>query len=94
MAPPDSSSIRRVAVLGAGTMGHGIAHVAALSGYEVTLFDISDELAAGGIQKIRRNLEKGIQKGKVTTEEKDRALAAIRPTLPPPPNLRPVRLPS
>ncbi|MCC7173114.1 MAG: 3-hydroxybutyryl-CoA dehydrogenase, partial [Planctomycetes bacterium] len=54
---PDS--IRTVLVLGAGTMGHGIAHVCAQAGCQVRLFDVKDELAQAGIAKIRGNLDKG-----------------------------------
>jgi 3-hydroxybutyryl-CoA dehydrogenase len=80
MNPPTADSIRRVTVLGAGTMGHGIAHVAALAGCQVVLYDVSDELAATGVEKIRGNLNTGIERGKVTAEDRDRALEAIRPS--------------
>jgi 3-hydroxybutyryl-CoA dehydrogenase len=71
------SDVERVAVIGAGTMGHGIAHVAAAAGLGVALHDVSPELISGGIDKIRTNLEKGVSKGKVTGEERDAALARI-----------------
>jgi len=74
------SSIRRVAVLGAGTMGGGIAHVAALAGYEVALYDVREDLARAGLEKIRANLEAGVAKGKVAPADRDRAIAAIVPT--------------
>lgn len=69
--------IRRVAVLGAGTMGHGIAQVAAMSGYGVTLFDVDFVAAETGLQKIRKNLEKGVQLGKVADATRETALAAL-----------------
>ncbi len=56
--------IRYVAVLGAGTMGHGIAQVAAVAGYRVILRDINDEAVTRGRQSIERNLAKAIQLGK------------------------------
>jgi 3-hydroxybutyryl-CoA dehydrogenase len=67
-----------VAVLGAGTMGHGIAQVAAASGYRVTLRDVSEELAARGLRAIEANLSKGVERGKVTGEERARTLSNIR----------------
>jgi len=69
-----------IAVLGAGTMGHGIAQVAALAGYRVILRDVESEALARGIKSIERNLSKGIERGKVTEEEKDSALQRIRGT--------------
>jgi 3-hydroxybutyryl-CoA dehydrogenase len=61
-----SRVIETISVLGAGTMGHGIAQVAASVGYPVILRDINKEQLARGIQAIERNLLKGIQRGKLT----------------------------
>jgi 3-hydroxybutyryl-CoA dehydrogenase len=72
--------IRRVTVLGAGTMGGGIAHVAALAGYQVSLYDVTEELARAGLERIRVNLETGVAKGKIAPADRDRALAAITTT--------------
>ena len=72
--------MRRVAVLGAGTMGHGIAQAAAAAGYEVILRDIGEELVAKGLRAIESNLAKGVERGKVSEEERERALANIRAT--------------
>lgn len=58
-------AIERIAVIGAGTMGHGIAQVAAQAGYATVLCDISEELIAAGLEKIEANLEKGVELGKV-----------------------------
>ena len=69
--------IRRVAVLGAGTMGHGIAHVAALAGFEVVMRDLEEGFLAGALKKIAGNLEKGVARGKVTEEDRDAALARL-----------------
>ena len=80
MTPSPADPIRRVAVLGAGTMGHGIAHVAALAGYAVSLYDLNDDLTAAGLAKIRANLDKGVERGKVTAAARERALAAITAT--------------
>jgi len=73
-----SMDIRRVAVIGAGTMGHGIAHVAAQAGMDVALFDSFDGAAGKGLSKIRENLEKGVARGKLSGTDRDSALARIR----------------
>jgi 3-hydroxybutyryl-CoA dehydrogenase len=67
-----------IAVLGAGTMGHGIAQVAAFAGYPVILRDVSREALVRGIQAIERNLRKGIERGKLTEDELDQTLQRIR----------------
>lgn len=71
--------IRRVAVLGAGTMGHGIAQVTAMAGYEVALFDITKDLAERGLDRIRANLDEGVARGKVSVEARDAALSRLSP---------------
>jgi 3-hydroxybutyryl-CoA dehydrogenase len=76
-----TTKIETVAVLGAGTMGHGIAQVAALAGYRVTLRDLDRDSLARGVQSIERNLRKGIQRGKITEGESDLALQRIRGTV-------------
>jgi len=75
-----SHPIRTVAVLGAGTMGHGIAHVAAAAGYVTRLFDIAPATLEQGLQKIAANLAKGVEKGKVTSAARDETLARLRGT--------------
>ncbi len=70
-------NIRTVLVVGAGTMGHGIAHVAAASGYEARIFDVDPAAVERGLASVRANLEKGVEKGKVTAEERDSALARL-----------------
>ena len=72
-----SHDIRTVAVLGAGTMGHGIAHVAALAGYETRLFDVAQAAVESGLGKIRANLAKGVEKGKLAEAARDAALARL-----------------
>jgi 3-hydroxybutyryl-CoA dehydrogenase len=72
--------IGTVAVLGAGTMGHGIAHVAAAAGFRVVLRDVNEELVSKGLRAVEANLSKGVERGKVTEEEKARALSNIRAT--------------
>jgi 3-hydroxybutyryl-CoA dehydrogenase len=72
--------IETIGVVGAGTMGHGIAQVAAGAGYKVLLRDVDRESLTRGIQSIERNLAKGIQLGKLTDEEGDLTLQHIRGT--------------
>jgi 3-hydroxybutyryl-CoA dehydrogenase len=73
-------SIQSIGVIGAGTMGHGIAQVAATAGYKVTLRDVDRESLARGIQAIERNLAKGIQLGKLTEDDRDSTLQHIHGT--------------
>jgi len=68
----------RIGVIGAGTMGHGIAQVAAMAGHRVVLADATSELALRGIERIRENLEGGVARGKVSLESRDAALNRIR----------------
>src|SRR5213075_1973734 len=72
--------IRTIGVLGAGTMGHGIAQVAAAAGFQVVLRDIDQSAVDKGLQSIERNLTKGIERGKVTEQERDDTLARITTT--------------
>ena len=67
-------------MLGAGTMGHGIAQVAAAAGYDVVMRDIDDAAVQRGLQSIVRNLSKGVQVGKITEAEREQALQRIRLT--------------
>ena len=78
---PHTHAVERVAVLGAGTMGHGIAQAAAAAGYRVTLRDISEDLVTRGLRSIEANLTKGVERGKVTAEERDRVLEHVRGTV-------------
>ncbi len=73
-------TIETVAIIGAGTMGHGIAQVAAGAGYRVVLRDVDRDTLARGVQAIERNLAKGIQLGKLTEADRDRVLQHIRGT--------------
>ncbi|MFB9804038.1 3-hydroxyacyl-CoA dehydrogenase family protein [Haladaptatus pallidirubidus] len=70
----------KVAVLGAGTMGHGIAQVTAMAGHEVTLRDIEQEFVDNGIESISANLQGGVERDKVTAEEKQATLDRISGT--------------
>jgi len=70
--------LRTITVIGAGTMGHGIAHVAAMAGTQVRLYDALPGAAASAIGKIGKNLDKGVELGKVAAADRDAALARIR----------------
>jgi len=58
-------TIERITVVGAGTMGHGIAQVAAQAGYRTVLYDVEPHIAAAGIDRIGANLDRGIERGKL-----------------------------
>jgi 3-hydroxybutyryl-CoA dehydrogenase len=68
---------RAVAVLGAGTMGHGIAQVSAMAGYRVTLNDPQPGAVERGIGQVSANLRKGVERGKVAQGDADAALARL-----------------
>jgi 3-hydroxybutyryl-CoA dehydrogenase len=70
--------VEKIAVLGAGTMGHGIAQTAAAAGYRVVLRDVSEEFVSKGMRAIESNLAKGVERGKVTEGERERALSNLR----------------
>ena len=70
--------IERVGVVGAGTMGNGIAHVFARSGYRVTLCDVDQRFLDRGLETIGRNLDRELAKGKITAADKAAALQADR----------------
>jgi 3-hydroxybutyryl-CoA dehydrogenase len=66
-----------IAVLGAGTMGHGIAQIAGMAGYETRLYDVAPDTLGKAIERIEANLAKGVERGKVTSEIRDAALERI-----------------
>jgi 3-hydroxybutyryl-CoA dehydrogenase len=72
--------LKKVGVIGAGTMGHGIAQVFAAAGYPVVVRDIAPELVEKGIAAIRKNFERLVSKGKMTSEENAAAVGRIRGT--------------
>jgi 3-hydroxybutyryl-CoA dehydrogenase len=73
-----ASEISTVAVLGAGTMGRGIAHVSALAGFKTWLYDPFGEALKKAESTIHRNLAKGVELGKVKAEDADRARGGLR----------------
>jgi 3-hydroxybutyryl-CoA dehydrogenase len=75
-----SQTIESIAVIGAGTMGHGIAQIAGASGFRVILSDIDRDSLSRGIRTIEKNLAKGIQLGKLTEDDSERTLQRIHGT--------------
>jgi len=71
--------IQQVGVVGAGTMGNGIAHVFARGGFDVTLCDVEQRFLDRALQTINKNLEREAAKGKITPEDKSATLRRIRP---------------
>jgi 3-hydroxybutyryl-CoA dehydrogenase len=72
-------SIKTVAVLGAGTMGNGIAHVFARAGYGVILRDVEQRFLDRGMETIAKNLDREVKKGKLTEAEKPEVLGRLKP---------------
>lgn len=73
--------VQRIAVLGAGTMGHGIAQVAAMAGYEVVIRDIREDFVRNGLNRIRSSLEKFVEKGRISRGDMNDVLSRIKTTL-------------
>ena len=71
-------SIKTVAVLGAGTMGNGIAHVFARAGYNVILRDVQESFLQRGMETIGKNLDREVKKGKLTEAERPQVLARVK----------------
>ena len=72
-----TTPIRKIGIIGTGQMGNGIAHVIALSGYEVILNDLSKEKVDKALETIDRNLTRQVASGKITEEEKIQTLSRI-----------------
>jgi 3-hydroxybutyryl-CoA dehydrogenase len=72
--------MKHIVVIGAGTMGNGIAHTAAASGFDVTLIDVAEAFLERGMSTISSNLQRGVDKGKMTADDKQQILGRIRPT--------------
>lgn len=69
-----------IGIIGAGTMGQGIAQIIAMAGYRVILYDVNEAYIKNGLRKISENLDKGIEKGKITVETKQQTLQYIEST--------------
>jgi len=70
--------MKKIGVIGAGTMGTGIAHVSALSGFDVTLVDIEQNLLEHSLTSIKKGLRRQVDKGKISQEEMNTALGRIQ----------------
>lgn len=75
-----SERIKKVAIIGAGAMGHGIAQILATTGYQVALVDISQEILQKAMEKIKWSLSKFVEKKRLRPEDVNNALARIKPT--------------
>jgi len=73
--------IKKVCVLGAGLMGSGIAQICAQAGYDVAMRDIEQRFVDGGMNTIKKNLGRDVEKGKMTSDHRNTILARIKPTL-------------
>ena len=72
--------MKQIVVVGAGTMGNGIAHTAAAAGFDVTLIDVAEVFLERGMATISKNLQRAVDKGKLSAEEKQQVLGRIRAT--------------
>jgi 3-hydroxybutyryl-CoA dehydrogenase len=70
-------TVRRITVIGAGTMGHGIAYVAAAAGYDVRLTDADDATLRSGVRRIHEAFDKAVERGKATAETREAALRRL-----------------
>src|SRR4051812_6095424 len=72
--------IHRITVVGAGTMGSGIAQLAAAAGYETILYDVMEEATSRGLKTINENLVIAIARKKISEEQKEKTLSRIKVT--------------
>ncbi len=73
--------VRRVCVVGAGVMGSGIAQVCAQAGFSVNMYDIKQEFVEKGLNNIKGNLKRSVEKGRISQEEADKILGRITTTI-------------
>ncbi|HET7433271.1 MAG TPA: 3-hydroxybutyryl-CoA dehydrogenase [Thermoanaerobaculia bacterium] len=72
--------MKNIVVIGGGTMGNGIAHTAAATGFNVTLVDMTEDFLKRAVSTITSNLQRGVDKGRMTVEERDGVLSRIKTT--------------
>jgi 3-hydroxybutyryl-CoA dehydrogenase len=70
--------VKKISVIGAGTMGHGIAQAAIVTGFEVVLYDIDQALIDKGVARISKSLAKRVEKGRLTQEKMDAGMALLK----------------
>jgi 3-hydroxybutyryl-CoA dehydrogenase len=73
-----ADGMKKIGIVGAGQMGPGIAHVAALAGYDVTIYDLSPDRAGRGVEKVAASLDRKLATGKITDQERAAALARVQ----------------
>jgi len=73
--------IRKIAVIGAGTMGSGIAYMCAAKGYEVSIMETNDELLKRGINRIREMIVAGVNRGKLTPKQAEEVMKRVQGTI-------------
>jgi len=73
--------VSRIAVIGAGEMGHGIAELAAVSGFHVAMRDVKKELVDRGMERLKWSLDKLVENSQITPDQRDEALKRIHPTV-------------
>ena len=74
-------AIQTVGVIGAGKMGHGIAHVLSLSGYSVLLNDVNQDALDRAVERVRKNMDRQLRSGKISEDEINSAMGRIKTTL-------------
>ncbi|WP_110112652.1 3-hydroxybutyryl-CoA dehydrogenase [Bacillus sp. CGMCC 1.16541] len=74
-------NIKKVMVIGAGQMGSGIAQVFAMAGYEVKLQDLQEDFLQRGMNTIEKNLNRQVEKGKLSSDDRDQILSRLQPTV-------------
>ena len=72
--------LKKITVLGAGIMGSGIAEVCARGNYKVYMTDLTNELVSKGLEKVKRSLDRALEKGKLTKENVEATLSNIKAT--------------
>jgi 3-hydroxybutyryl-CoA dehydrogenase len=75
---PNKSLMKNISIIGSGTMGNGIAHTFAQHGYTVSLVDISKDMLERGLATISTNLDRMVEKGKITEQDKNNTLSNIQ----------------
>lgn len=73
--------MKTIGIIGAGTMGSGIAQILALKGYQVLLNDVTEDFVEKGISRVEKNLDRSVAKERLSAEERDQAMARIQSTL-------------
>jgi 3-hydroxybutyryl-CoA dehydrogenase len=73
--------LKSIGIVGAGTMGSGIAQIAAQAGFQVVMRDVEESFVRGGMSRIEKSLSKAVEKGKMTEDEKVTVLSRVRGTL-------------